>query len=100
MWVVTPQRGNTLGVQAVGRDEIVGHAHRHGDDVGQREERLGVRGPHAGGMLMNWRGHGVGISAARVGLCGLVARGTGCWGRERVESWAAGHPCEGRMNPH
>lgn len=33
--VKTRERGHHLGGQAGGRDEGLGHAHRHGDDVSQ-----------------------------------------------------------------
>lgn len=40
--------GHPLRGQAGGRDERLGHAHGHGDDVSQGEQGLRVGGPHVG----------------------------------------------------
>jgi len=92
--VVPRQRGDAL---AGGGDEGLGHAHRHGDDVGQGEEGLGVGGPHAGVLLLllllllllrPWGGHGPrGVDG------GPRGRGAAAGGGE---VGVAGHAGEGR----
>lgn len=92
--------GHHLGGQAAGRDEGLGHAHGHGDDVGQGEEGLRVGRPHVGVLLLlllPGRGHGQALRAA--GARGLRQRAGGAGGRggHRGEGGVAGHTCEGRV---
>lgn len=77
--------------QACGGDERLGHAHGHGDHVGQGKHGLCVGGPHVR-MLSPGGGQGETVAAARTR--GLAQR---TWGANRREDGVTGHPRERRV---
>lgn len=83
--------GHPLGGKAGGRDERLGHAHRHGDDIGEGEQGLRVGGPQVG-MLGDGRRHG------HAAVVAAGARRAGAGGGDRGERGVTGYACEGRMS--
>lgn len=83
--------GHGLGGEVTGGDEGLGHAHRHGDDVSQGEQRLRVSGPHVGVLLQRRLRHGDALVCRARGLVHWTG-GAGGWGGHGREGGVAGYP--------